>query len=135
MKQFMLLTLVLLFSKVNAQNVTLRVEISGYKSNKGKAYVAIYNSEKSFLKKPLLGKIEKIENNKAVVIFNNVMPGEYAVSSYHDENSNGKLDTNFMGIPKEDYAMSNNAKGFMSAPKYVDAKFTLNESKTIAIKI
>ena len=134
MKQFILLTLVLFFSTVNAQTATLRVEISGYKSNKGKACVAIYNSEKNFLKKPLLGKIEKIENNKAIVIFNNLVPGEYAISSYHDENGNGKMDTNFMGIPKEDYAMSNNARGFMSAPKYQDAKFYINENKTIRIK-
>lgn len=134
MKQFMLLTLVLLFSKVNAQTVSLRVEIVGYKSNMGKAYVAIYNSEKNFLKKPLLGKIEKIENNKAIVIFKDLIPGESAISSYHDENSNGKLDTNFVGIPKEDYAMSNNAEGFMSAPKYQDAKFTINQNKTISIK-
>jgi uncharacterized protein (DUF2141 family) len=40
-----------------------------------------------------------------------------------------------LGIPKEDYAVSNNAKGFMSAPKYKDAKFTAKESKTITMKI
>lgn len=135
MKQFILLTVILLFSKANLQTVTLRVEITGYKSNKGNAYVALYNNESDFLKKTFVGKIVKIENQKVVVVFTNVPNGVYAVSSYHDENSNGKLDTNFIGIPKEDYAVSNNAKGFMSAPKYKDAKFTLNESKTIAIKI
>ena len=119
----------------SAQTTTLTVEVSGYKNNKGSAYVAVYNTEKDFLKKPFLGKIVKIENQKVVVTFTDLPKGVYAVSSYHDENSNGKLDTNFMGIPKEDYAMSNNAKGFMSAPKYQDAKFQLNESKTIRIKI
>lgn len=134
MKKLILLTVILLFSKVNSQTITLRVEITDYKSNNGKAYVGVYNSEKSFLKKPLKGKVEKISNNKVVVIFNDLVPGEYAVSSYHDENNNGKLDTNFMGIPKEDYALSNNAKGFMSAPKYQKSKFYAKENITIKIK-
>lgn len=134
MRLFVLM-LVMVLSETSAQSHTLKVEITGFKNNKGNAYVAIYNNENEFLKKPFVGKIVKIENQKVVVVFTNVPQGLYAVSSYHDENSNGKLDTNFMGIPKEDYAVSNNAKGFMSAPKYKDAKFTLNESKTIAIKI
>jgi len=37
--------------------------------------------------------------------------GKYAVSVFHDENSNGKLDTNFLGIPREGVGASNNAKG------------------------
>ena len=40
-----------------------------------------------------------------------------------------------MGIPIEDYACSNGAKGFMGPPKYSDAKFKLSESKIITIKI
>lgn len=45
------------------------------------------------------------------------------------------MDTNFFGIPKEDYGCSNNARGFMGPPKYDDAKFQLSENKTIEIKI
>jgi uncharacterized protein (DUF2141 family) len=135
MIRIFLVTAFIIVSKVNAQNITLKIEISGYKNNKGNAFVALYNTENDFLKKPFIGKISKIENQKVVVIFTNVPKGIYAVSSFHDENSNDKLDTNFMGIPKEDYAVSNNAKGFMSAPKFEKAKFTLNESKTIFMKI
>jgi uncharacterized protein (DUF2141 family) len=135
MKRIILLTAFILSFKGFSQNISLKVEITGYKSNKGMAYIAVYKSEQEFLKKPTIGKIVKIENNKAVVIFNDLPKGEYAISSYHDENGNGKLDTNFMGIPKEDYAVSNNAKGFMSAPKYKDAKFIAKESKTITMKI
>ncbi len=135
MTRIILMTIFMLVSKANAQNITLTIEISGYKSNKGNAYIAIYKTENDFLKKPFIGKISKIENQKVVVVFSNLPKGVYAVSSFHDENSNGKLDTNFMGIPKEDYAISNNAKGFMSAPKFEKAKFNLKESKTIFLKI
>ena len=77
----------------------------------------------------------KIENKKSVVIFKNLPRGEYAVSFVHDENDNKKMDTNFLGIPKEDYGCSNNATGFMGPPKYEDAKFMLEENKSINIKI
>ncbi len=74
-------------------------------------------------------------DKKAIVTFKNIPKGEYAVSFVHDENDNKKMDTNFFGIPKEDYGCSNNARGFMGPPKYEDAKFQLIENKTIDIKI
>ena len=53
-----------------------------------------------------------------------VAPGDYAVSVFHDENSNGKLDRNFMGMPKEGVGKSNDAAGHFGPPKYDDARFS-----------
>ena len=55
------------------------------------------------------------------------------MSSFYDKNGNGKLDTNFLGIPKEPTAMSNNAKGSFGPPKFKDAKFTLTANTTIQV--
>ena len=66
-----------------------------------------------FLKPLLEGQVLPIENNTCKTIFKDVPSGEYAISIYHDINSNAKLDTNFLGIPKEDYTCSNGAMGFM----------------------
>jgi uncharacterized protein (DUF2141 family) len=74
-----------------------------------------------------------IAKNQAEITFQGIEKGEYAVSLYQDENGNGKLDTNFMGIPKEAYASSNNAKGFMGPPKYQEAKFIVDKNQTITI--
>jgi uncharacterized protein (DUF2141 family) len=41
------------------------------------------------------------------------------------------MDTNFLGIPKEDYGCSNNARGFMGPPKWKDAKFQINNKSII----
>lgn len=41
----------------------------------------------------------------------------------HDENMNGKLDTNWLGIPKEGYGFSNAAKGVVGAPSFSAASF------------
>jgi uncharacterized protein (DUF2141 family) len=55
--------------------------------------------------------------------FTGLRPGTYAISVFHDENSNGKLDTNFLGIPKEGVGASNDAKGHFGPPKFADAAF------------
>lgn len=56
--------------------------------------------------------------------FDKVRPGTYGLSAFHDRNSNGKLDTNFLGMPTEDYCASNNARGVLGPPSFDDAKFT-----------
>jgi uncharacterized protein (DUF2141 family) len=117
------------------ETVTLTVNVTDLDSNKGKVLIAIYEGDENFLKKRFMGGMSKIEDNKVTYTFKNVPKGEYAVSFFHDENDNNKMDSNFLGIPKEDYGCSNNAKGFMSAPKYKDAKFQLSENKTINLSI
>lgn len=121
----------------NAQEKTydLTVNISGLNSDKGTLLVGIYNQKENFLKNQFKGDVVKIKDKRSVVVFKNLPKGEYAVSFVHDENDNKKMDTNFLGIPKEDYGCSNNATGFMGPPKYDDAKFNLHSDKTISIKI
>ena len=122
-------------SKAQKETFNLTVNISGLNSSDGNLLVGIYNKKESFLKKPIKSAIIKIENKKALVLFRNLPKGIYAVSFVHDENDNKKMDTNFIGIPKEDYGCSNNAIGFMGPPKYKDAKFVLEEDKTIEINL
>lgn len=122
-------------SKAQEETFTLTVNISGLNSNDGNLLIGIYNKKESFLKKPIKSTIIKIENKKALVLFRNLPKGIYAVSFVHDENDNKKMDTNFIGIPKEDYGCSNNATGFMGPPKYKDAKFVLEEDKRIEINL
>lgn len=112
-------------------NPDVIVNISNLNSNKGKVYVAIYNTEESFLYKGFQYLSAKIGANTCSVIFKNIPEGTYAVSMFHDENDNNKMDTNFLGIPKEDYGCSNNAKGFMGPPKWEDAKFQVSNKTVI----
>ena len=130
-----LIGIILSSSSQEKESFTLTIEISGLKSNKGTVITGIYNSQIGFLKKQYKSDVSKIKNKKATIVFKNLTFGEYAVSFIHDENKNNKMDTNFFGIPIEDYGCSNNAKGFMGPPKYQDAKFLLTRSKTIQIKI
>jgi len=132
-----IITIITLFicSLMSAQNVKLTVAVSGLKNNSGTVKVGLYNSDGTFLKTTYKSVASKIKDNKAMVTFDNLPAGEYAISTYHDENNNGKLDKNMMGIPSEDYAASNNAKGFMGPPAYKDAKFVLAKDSNIEITL
>ena len=118
-------------SLLSAQNVNLTVSVSGLKSDEGVLKVGLYNSEGTFLKIPYKSIPSQIKDNVATVVFEGIPKGEYAISSYQDENSNGKLDRNEMGIPSEAVACSNNAKGYMGPPRYQDAKFNIDKDLKI----
>ena len=135
MKNLFLTFVLLSGMAVNAQKVTLQVDIDGFQNDIGKARVGLYNSEGTFLKTTYMKLVSEIKSRKASVIFKNVPAGEYAISMYHDENDNGKLDKNFVGMPKEGYMASNNEKGFMGPPKYENAKFVVREHGKINIKL
>jgi uncharacterized protein (DUF2141 family) len=135
-----LLTILIFFTSIllasaQEESFNLTVNIAGLNSDKGSLLVGVYSTKEDFLKKPFKSDIIKIINKKSLVIFKDIPKGVYAVSFVHDENDNKKMDTNFIGIPKEDFGCSNNATGFMGPPKYEDAKFMLEENKTIDIKI
>ena len=123
---------------VFAQQNTLTVNITGINSIKGNVYVYLYTSEESFpieISEANSFKKAEVVSNSVTVIFENLKPGIYAVSVYQDIDANGKINKNFLGIPKEPVGVSNNAKGFMGPPKYEDAKFNLNSNKAIEIKL
>jgi uncharacterized protein (DUF2141 family) len=117
---------------------TLTVNLKGLKSDKGMVDVALYNDAEAYPTKPdrAVAKLRSpIANGAAVVEFKNLDPGTYAVAAYHDVNDNGKLDANFIGIPKEPTGASNDAKGRMGPPSFKDAQFALSTDKSITISM
>ena len=118
------------------QSATLTVNVKGFGSDKGSAMAALYDDAGEYPMKEAKSKdkqMVKIVQGVAVFTFKGVAPGTYAVAVYHDENGNGKMDTNFIGIPKERTGASNDAKGKMGPPKFQDAKFVLSGDLGISI--
>jgi uncharacterized protein (DUF2141 family) len=63
------------------------------------------------------------EGRRVTCTFSGHPPGTYAISAFHDENGNGKLDTGLFGIPSEGWGTSRNAAGSMGPPSWADARF------------
>ncbi|MEK6196208.1 MAG: DUF2141 domain-containing protein, partial [Deltaproteobacteria bacterium] len=99
---------------------TLNVNIEGFPNSEGYAMVALFGSEQAYAEgspKTVAAKV-KVEDQKALAVFVDLQYGIYAVAVYHDTNANGKMDKNFLGIPKESYGHSNNAAGSFGPPPF-----------------
>lgn len=114
----------------------LEIVISGFQNNVGDCWFALDNSEEVFENEDSvwIGKILPIENKQVIVVIDSIAYGEYAVKVFHDENKNGELDTDFLGIPDEDYGYSNDASGWFGPPSWEKAKFIFNKPE-MKIKI
>ncbi len=124
-----IMILLIPFLEALLSNGTLTVTVLNLRNNQGRVSVALYNKEEAFPKSPdkaLKIVFAPIKDKKVVVVFESLPPGEYAISVFHDENNNGKMDTNFFGIPKEGVGASNNARGHLGPPHYKDAKFNFS---------
>lgn len=115
----------------------LQLDIDNVPTAPSRMFVALYDSAESMKEnKPAMSKIVDVTGNQTTVVFPALEAGTYAFVAFADENFNGKLDTNFIGIPTERYGFSNNAMGLMGPPSFDAASVRVeNERKTIAIKL
>lgn len=119
--------LMLLYSPSHA--ASLNLEVLGVSNNQGQIVVSVYATEAQFLKMPLFSKTVPAQSPTTSLQLPDLPSGTLALSVFHDQNNNKKLDTNFIGIPKEPNGVSNNAHGKYGPPKFNDAKFNLNEAQ------
>lgn len=77
-----------------------------------------------------------INDNKSLIIYDDLPFGVYALTVHHDENANGTMDTNFLGLPVEGFGISMNPTIIMSVPEFEEAQFDLNDKeKKIVVKM
>lgn len=124
-------------SDAYAQNDgTLIVKVHGFRNNKGKALIGLYDSPDGFpikFKKAMHYTIEGIKNKSVTVTFKTIAKGSYAVCVVHDEDGQGDVDRYWYGRPKEGSGVSNNPQ---KMPAFKDALFSVSEHlKEITINI
>lgn len=114
----------------------LKLELDNIKKTGGTMMIALHNSEAGYRSGPsaFLGKQLPVSDKTMTVIFDNLPNGTYAIKLFHDENNNGVLDTNLIGIPREGYGFSNNGGAF-GQPSFSDAKFTVEADTSISIHL
>jgi len=115
---------------------SLRVVITGFANDDGNCRFALDNTEYVYESEDsvFVGKVLPIINNTVVIKIDSLQHGYYAVKVFHDENSNEKIDTNFLGIPTEDYGYSNNASAWFGPPSCENAKI-LFDLKDMTLEI
>ncbi len=117
----------------------LRVVATSVKSDQGKIHVWVYDKKDDWLS-------DRYRTQRSVTVAGNrtgdrvtielLLPaGEYALSVFQDVNDDGKLERNFIGMPKEPAGLSNNLRPKFGPPKYKDAAFTIREDAVTEQKI
>jgi len=105
----------------------IHVKILNIRNSTGTVDCALFDSPVGFpvevLRSATNVMVIKVRHTQARCDFEDIPPGTYALAVIHDENSNGTLDTNWLGVPTEGYGFSNDAKGWLGAPLFAAAGF------------
>lgn len=136
MRALIFLITFVLFLGPQDVNHRLVVSVTSIKPLKGDLYITL-NQRPEYFQVPdsaLVKRIIKIEKSTEAVIYDKIPEGRYAVAVYHDENLNGKMDANPLGMPKEGYGFSNNPR-VIGRPDFEQAAFDFNRNDTIVVKM
>ena len=125
---------IFLFAEETAEEKKLTVQITNVTSEEGQIILAIYNSSENYDKRIAFQEVKLKPEIDTVIFETNLPDGEYLVMLVHDINKNGKLDTSFIGMPKEPVGLSNyDGKGIPG--KFKKHKFSVNENTEIIIPL
>ena len=104
----LVLTFLLLASPIHCNAAELILSVSNIKNAKGHLMISVFDAAEHFEHKtdPIASQTIAASKGAVEVVFKNLPSGEIAVAIFHDKNDNNKLDTNFLGIPKEGFAFS-----------------------------
>lgn len=114
-----------------ADPIDVTVTVKGIESASGGIVVSAYNDADKWFSDEVAARVrEQLSDSSgaSVSLPMTLEPGEYALTAYHDENDNKKLDANFIGIPKEPSGLSNNHRPRFGPPKYKKAAIEILEA-------
>jgi uncharacterized protein (DUF2141 family) len=114
-----------------AWSATVEVHVTGVAAGKGKVSVAVCD-QAHFLKQCAYSGSVPAQGAAVTVSVPGVPAGTWAVLAFQDENENGELDRNLIGIPKENYGFSRDARGKFGPPSFEDAAIPVRDDPTVA---
>jgi uncharacterized protein (DUF2141 family) len=116
--------------------LTLTVEVTDARSTQGSVNAALYASESGWLQTAQAVHTLKVASagDRTVLVFSGLAPGRYALSTYHDENGNGQLDKNVLGMPTERYGFTGSA-ATPGAPAFADATVDVQADTTVRVTL
>jgi uncharacterized protein (DUF2141 family) len=119
-------------SRAGADGAVVRVEIEDLRSDRGEVRGALFASRSGWAEEghEIATCVASVHAHHALCELEGVLPGEYAFAFLHDEDDDGALDRNFIGIPEEGFGFSNDARPGLGAPSYESARFTHDGRET-----
>jgi uncharacterized protein (DUF2141 family) len=119
---------------------TLTITIADIRESEGRLMIQVANSEKGFefsedSAAPPPVAISQLAEAGEMTFEVTLPPGIYGARVLHDLNGNGEMDSNFVGMPKEPWAFSNNATGRLGPAKWQDAKFEISGDTAVEIRL
>ena len=132
---FLLLLSIICSASQQTETVDLKILVTNIHTQKGTIEVGVFNNPKSFLKKGSEYKTYSQIVNKDTMIFllNGFEKNNYAISIYHDINSDNECNLGFLGIPIEPYGFSKNFKPKFSKPSFDNCKINAYQNMPIII--
>ncbi|MEX0284953.1 MAG: DUF2141 domain-containing protein [Paracoccaceae bacterium] len=126
-KQYGLVAATTLCAATNAMAADLTVRISGITSTAGEIFVALHDGAEGFPRdrKMVEGKRSVADPAGVTVVFTGLAAGDYAIAAFYDEDGDGELSTNLVGMPQEPFGFSQDARGSFGPPKFADAAVTV----------
>lgn len=113
-------------SQGGAAQSSLVLKVEGLETARGQLLIGLYNSENGYeTREEMIGRVVPVSNDTAIIRFEQIPVGQYAIKVFHDEDNDGKLDKGAFGIPSEAYGFSNNASDPFSAPEWSETRFSL----------
>lgn len=123
-----LLWIVVMASGALCWAADLTVVVEGVRNDSGDVLLSVYGSQNQWPDgNAVADETEAASRGRVTFTIKDLSPGTYAISAFHDENGNGKLDMNFFGFPLEGFAFSNDARPVLSAPSFRAAAVRLGD--------
>ncbi len=118
--------------KTKSRYSSFELHIKGIPEIKGEIRIAMFDSEEAYKKKkkPLFAVVLPVKETRLTWLHEDLPYGAYAIAVYHDKNKNRELDSNILGMPKEAYGFSNNARGRFGPASWYDAHFQVSSAET-----
>ncbi|MFZ0282124.1 MAG: DUF2141 domain-containing protein [Bacteroidales bacterium] len=129
-KVFLQFFALFLLSVYPSPQITLNIEITNLRNDKGFIMLQLFNESEVVIRQEM----GTIKEKKSNIVFKELNAGRYGIRFFHDENMNGTLETNKMGIPTEGYGFSNNAYGMFGPRPFKDWLFELKGDERIVLK-
>ena len=128
------------FAPALVSEETLTITIADIRESEGRLMIQVANSDKGFefsedSAAPPPVAISQLAEAGEMTFEVTLPPGIYGARVLHDLNGNGEMDSNFVGMPKEPWAFSNNATGRLGPAKWQDAKFEISGNTAVEIRL